>query len=412
MKAGFRRIFVAGLGLIGGSFAGGLRDLTRPPEIVGADMDEAAVREALRLGIVDRGFVVSADEWLAGREIFLNDVDTRACGAGDGDRAGASDFDAGRGGDGLSEVFWDGMDLVMLVIPVAGYPAWFRFFEEVSYTGVITDAGSTKEAAIGFAEAWLARPSRFVPGHPMAGSETGGLAGARKDLFCGAYWILTPGSRTDVHMYRRLHRLLTALGARVISVDPAEHDRVTAIVSHVPHIAAAALVMLAGNHIGEKGDLLRLAAGGFRDTTRVAAGNPALWQGILLDNSVVIAEELDEYIRIIRQLRDSIAAGDEQQILSILDTAAEIRRNIPAKWVPDSARLTRVRIPMGNRPGIIADITAAAGRTGCNIQAIDIDHQTEARAVLELALTDEGDREAFSAALASAGFSAWFSDEE
>ena len=387
MAFGFDRILIVGMGLIGASFAGALKELSPSPDIIGAARSEETVLKALDMGVADIGFAVREEEdGLTGIEVSRDKRST------------------------LEETLQSGIDLVVLAIPVENYPAWFRLLEKSGYDGPITDAGSTKEPAITAAEALLAEPARFVPGHPMAGSEVGGIDSSRKTLFNDAWWILTPTPKTDIHIFRRLHSLLTSIGARVISVDPTEHDRVTAIVSHVPHIAAAALVALAGKHMGNESELLRLAAGGFKDTTRVAAGDPALWKGIIIDNRKLITEELSEYIGILSELRDTIAEGDEESIFSALDSAAQLRRSIPSKWVPESAKLIRVRIPMDNRPGIIAEITASAGRAGCNIQAIDIDHQTESRAVLELVLTDEGDRDSFAEALKESGYVAYFKD--
>jgi prephenate dehydrogenase len=156
--------------------------------------------------------------------------------------------------------------------------------------------------------------------------------------------------------------------------------------------------------------MLRLAAGGFKDTTRVAAGSPDLWTGILLDNADIIADELSEYTHILSSIESLIRTHDEKGLYKILADAADTRRALPAKWAPDSAKLIELRIPMDNRPGIIAEITAAAGRTGCNIQAIEIDHQTEERAVLELILTDEGDIDGFIATLEELKFKPYRKD--
>jgi prephenate dehydrogenase len=358
---GFSNILIIGLGLIGGSLAESLRASENiPVKIFGVDLNAESVSTALDLGIIDDGVVFES-------VIELLSDDT--------------------------------LDLVVLATPVDSYPQWFDILEKSGYAGVVTDVGSTKVPVIKYAQTHLKNIKYFIPGHPMAGSEAGGISAARADLFDGAYWILTPDEETDIHVYRRLHTLLASLGARVISTTPAEHDRVIAIVSHVPHIAASSLVSLVGNHAGENGDMLRLAAGGFKDTTRVAAGSPDLWTGILLDNADIIADELCEYTHILSSIESLIRTRDEKGLHKILADAADARRALPAKWAPDSAKLIELRIPMDNRPGIIAEITAAAGRTGCNIQAIEIDHQTEERAVLELILTDEGDIDGFIATL-------------
>jgi prephenate dehydrogenase len=365
MAARFDNVMIIGLGLIGGSVAGALKAEDPKIRIYGLDISAEAAGRALKLGLADE----TPDRAESVRLLADGEI-----------------------------------DLVVLAAPVDAYGAWFDLIGESGYEGVVTDTGSTKEPAISLASEHLKKPERFVPGHPMAGSEQEGIDGARPDLFKNAYWILTPGERTDIYAFRRLHELLTQLGARVLSIDPAEHDRAVAIISHVPHIAAAALVLLAGGHSGENGDLLRLAAGGFKDTTRIASGSSELWTGILLNNAEVVTDELAELSGIISRFGSLISAGDADGVRKLLRDASAIRSSLPSKWVKASAKLIEVRIPMDDRKGIIAEITTAAGHSDCNIEAIDIDHQTEDRAVLELILTDEGDLDGFIETLKSSGF--------
>jgi prephenate dehydrogenase len=338
--------------------------------------------------------------------IYGYDADEEACTAAIG--LGYVDVAVSHGD--LRELLSGGtaaIDLVVLAVPAGALGEWFALIADSGYKGVVTDVCSTKAGAVELARSLLRYPEHFVPGHPMAGSEQSGLAAANAGLFSGAYWILTPGEDTDAEAYGGVHALLASVGARVISVSPAEHDRVVAIVSHVPHVAAAALVTLVGNHAGKDGDMLRLAAGGFKDTTRVASGSADLWAGILTDNADVVAEELSEYGQIISEFERLVRAGDAdslRSLRSLLSDAATVRSSLPSKWTSQSEALTTVRVPMDDRRGIIAEITAAAGRAGCNIEAIDIDHITEDRAELELVLTDEGDPNGFICALEAAGF--------
>ena len=151
-----------------------------------------------------------------------------------------------------------------------------------------------------------------------------------------------------------------------------------------------------------------MAAGGFKDSTRIAAGSPALWTGIAFDNREAIVEGLDEVQSILRGYADVLREGDKTEFTKLLDRAAQARRSIPAKWVPATEDLLEVRIPLTNRPGIIAEVTTIASQVGCNVQSIDIDHITSSSAVLDMVLTDEGDIGKLSTQLIKAGFSISF----
>jgi len=351
---GFDRIAIIGVGLIGGSLARALRALPDAPLVMGIDTDAAALEWALAHDVVDRAAQPddpAAVEW-------------------------------------LSE---GGADLAVIATPARHAIEWLSRLGELGFTGVVSDVASTKAGVLAGAQSLLARPELFVGGHPMAGSERSGVEASRADLFDGGYWLLTPAEGTDPDAYRRVHALVSAAGARVVSVDAAAHDEAVAIVSHVPHVAAAALVDLAVMHAGEGNELLRLAAGGFKDSTRIAAGSPDLWTGICLDNADALASGLSELREVLRQFEVRVRSRDAEAIRAWLAASAEVRRSLPAQWVPATAALTQLVVPMGDRPGMVAEITGAVSRAGCNIEGIDIDHETEDRALLVMVLTDEGD---------------------
>lgn len=350
----FKRVAIIGVGLIGGSFARALRALPDPPRVFAIDTDRDALAWALENGVADE--VSAPDE--AAAESWLT---------------------AG------------GVDLVVIATPSRVAIEWLARLGSAGYDGVVTDVASTKSGVLAAAKSLLVRPEWFVGGHPMAGSERSGVTASKADLFDGVYWLLTPASDTDPEAYRHVHALVSAVGARVISVDARAHDESVAIVSHVPHVAAAALVDLAAVHAGEGGELMRLAAGGFKDTTRIAAGSPDLWTGICLDNADALAAGLSELREVLREFEVRVRARDAAAITAWLSGAAEVRRSLPAQWVPATAALTELVVPMGDSPGVVAEITGAVSRAGCNIEGIDIDHETEDRALLVLVLTDEGD---------------------
>ncbi|MDR1421836.1 MAG: prephenate dehydrogenase/arogenate dehydrogenase family protein [Coriobacteriales bacterium] len=376
----FASVLIIGVGLIGGSVAAALKQQEGPvPFVRGIDVDRRAIEGALAKGYIDEGrLLTSAQD--ADLATWLADKDA-------------------------NEWFDDeATQLIVLAVPASGAEDWFRRIEASGYGGAITDVISTKGLLVDAAVSILRDSTRYIPGHPMAGSEVNGIDGARAGLFSGAHWILCPNATTDSALFLRLHEFVTTLGARSISLPREEHDDAIAIVSHVPHVVASALMQLAGEHAGERQELFRLAAGGFKDTTRIAAGSPELWCGIALDNQRALARGLAELKTIIGEFEQSISDGDKRSLARLLTNAAYLRSSIPATWVPDSAKLVELRIPMANHAGVIAEVTGFAGKSGCNIQSIDIDHINEASAILELILTDEGDIGGFSRQLLDGGY--------
>ncbi len=367
----FARIAVVGLGLVGASFAAAARAAQPDAEIAGVDVD-ARTRDIAR----ERGWVDAA--WTPddpGFERFVR----------------------------------EGCDLVVLAAPVDVVEGYFELLAAWDFGGIVTDTASTKTRIAAVAAAVLPHPENYVPGHPMAGSEKNGIDGARADLFQGAHWILCPDASTPAEHFPRLHELVTSLGARVIALPREDHDEAVAVVSHVPHIVASSLVQMACRHADDQQALMRLAAGGFKDSTRIAAGSPELWCGISFDNAEALSAGLAEMQGIIGSFADALAAGDRARMTALLSEAAEARRALPAAWVPSTEKLLEVRIPMEDRTGVVAEVTTIASSVGCNIQSIEIDHITADSAVLSLVLTDEGDVGQLSAQLINAGFSVSFS---
>ncbi len=362
-----RNICVVGVGLMGGSFAAACRALDPQPAVYGIDTDPNAIAQALELGVIELGAVADsaeADAWLAG----------------------------------------DRLDLVVLATPAHNVETWLARLGELGYSGLVTDLASTKSGVMRAARKHLGSAASFIGGHPMVGSERSGVAAARADLFDGTFWLLTPGAETDPDAYGQLHALITSVGARVITVEPKAHDEAVAIISHVPHVAAAALCDVAWAHSGKSGELLRLAAGGFKDTTRIAAGSPELWTGILLDNAEAVSAGLRELRLSLGEFEAMVRAGDSDAVTRWLGMAASVRRSLPSQWVPATARLTELVVPMPDRPGMVAEVTGAVSRAGCNIEGIEIDHETESRALLVMVLTDEGDIDALREDLLDRGY--------
>ncbi len=271
---------MVGVGLVGGSLAWGAKRRGLAREVIGVDVDPASSRRAVEQGVVDA-------------------MTTMA--------------------DGVR-----GADVVVLATPVGRLEAVAR--EVVRFTAdstVVTDVGSVKAPVVAQLEPLFAR---FVGGHPMAGGERSGVSAASAALFDGARCVLTPTPRTDARALDVVERLWTGLGAAVLRMSPAAHDEWVAAVSHVPHVAAAALVNAAA--AAAEGRALSLAAGGFRDTTRVASGSPDLWRDICLMNREPVLAVLKSYLKEVEGIRDAIERGDGRALLDAFSRARAARDRV------------------------------------------------------------------------------------
>jgi prephenate dehydrogenase len=326
-----RRAAVVGTGLIGGSIGLALRE--RGWRVTGTDADPARLDRAKALGAID--------------EI---------------------------GDDPDAEITLVATPAGAVVAEVSRIVSHLRRPD-----AVVTDVAGVKAPLV----TKLAHP-RFVGGHPMAGSEQEGIDGAHPDLFVGATWVLTPTPTTDPDAYARIRAVVTSLGAEVVALSAEQHDTLVAMVSHVPHLTAATLMNLADRAAEEHNALLALAAGGFRDMTRIAAGQPDIWPDVCAQNAPAIVEALDALLADLSAMRARVAAGDKAGLLEVLEHAAEARRSLPAHAVRPE-RLAELRVPIPDRPGVLAEITTLAGDLGVNIADLEIAHSAEGdRGVLVL----------------------------
>jgi prephenate dehydrogenase len=264
--------------------------------------------------------------------------------------------------------------------------------------GVVTDVGGVKAPIV----AAVDHP-RFVGGHPMAGSEQEGMDGADPTLFEGATWVLTPTVSTDAEAYTLVRSVVTTLGADVVALAPERHDELVATVSHVPHLAAATLMALAAGGATEQGPMLRLAAGGFRDMTRIAAGHPGIWPDICAENKDAIVEALDRLLAALSAMRDLVVLGDRPGLLAELERARAARVNLPARVARDN-ELVEVRVPVPDRPGVLAEITTLLGELNVNIEDLEIAHSVEGERGVLVMVIEEKAAEDTRTALASRGF--------
>jgi prephenate dehydrogenase len=319
-----RRAQVVGLGLVGASIASALR--RRGWRVTGSDLDPARSARALELAMVDS---VGSDD---GAEIAF--VATPASAV---------------------------VPVVHSLLAASSRP------EEL----VVTDVAGVKgEIARELAKA------RFVAGHPMAGSEQEGPNGADPDLFTGATWVLTPTERTAPDVFTAVQAVVSSLGADVVALAPERHDELVAVISHVPHLTAATLMGLAAEEPLDHAALMRLAAGGFRDMTRIAAGSPAIWPDICRDNAGAIVPVLDRLIERLGEVRRIVADSDREALTAMLERARAARRNVPVRGAR-AAEVAELRVVVPDRPGVLAEVTTLAGELGVNIYDIEIAHSAE-----------------------------------
>ena len=279
-------------------------------------------------------------------------------------------------------------DVVVLAVPVSAIAAAAAEVGSAMRAGaILTDVASVKASIVRSLEEGAGDGVHVIGGHPMAGSHEAGAAHASGELFVGATYLLTPTVGTDAGAYRRLHNLVAQIGARPLAVDPDHHDALVAVISHLPQLAATTLMNLAADRAREEhAGLLLLAAGGFRDATRVAASDPNLWLDICAQNRDAIVAVLDDYRERIGNLRSAVAVGDMVSLEQVLADARAARRALPGKETATGA-LVELHLPIPDRPGVLAEVTTTVGSVGVNIEDLGIVHAPEGgRGVLRLAI--------------------------
>ena len=341
-----RRAAVVGTGLIGGSIGLALRK--QGWHVTGRDLDDQRSAQALEQGALDA-----------------------------------------IGDDPAAEI-------TFVCVPVSSIADAAR--EALAAGGVVTDVGGVKAPVVTAVD-----HPRFVGGHPMAGSEQEGMDGADPSLFDGATWVLTPVASTDAEAYTLVRSIVTSLGADVVALAPERHDELVATVSHVPHLAAATLMALAADGATEQGPMLRLAAGGFRDMTRIAAGHPGIWPDICAENRDAIVHALDRLISALSAMRDLVVLGDRPGLLENLERARAARVNLPSRVARDVA-LVEMRTPVPDRPGVLAEITTLLGELDVNIEDLEIAHSVEGERGVLVLVVQETAAEVTRTALLSRGF--------
>lgn len=286
MRNKFAKISIIGVGLIGGSLGMSLKKERLVAEIVGIGRDEEKLKQAKKLGALDR--------WTL-------------------------DFKKGV----------QNADLVILATPVRTIPQIIRrltpYFKEKC---IISDVGSVKFSVIQAIESFLPKNIYFVGGHPIAGSEQAGIQFAQEDLFKNRVCVLTPTQNTNQEALAQIKSMWEEVGASLVMLSPEEHDTIMGAVSHLPHLVAVSLVNTVGASPKSGKKFLSSVGSGFKDTTRIAASSPILWRDIFLENKEVILKMIDKFKITLENLREFIACEEDNKLFRELKKAKDLRNKI------------------------------------------------------------------------------------
>ena len=290
--SGIKHIAIIGTGLMGASFAASLRANGYRGHISGCARREATVARALELGYIDSGSTTA------------------------------------------SEVVADA-DLVFLAVPMMSIRTVLEEIAPSLRPGcIVTDAGSVKGKVLEDAEAVLGDLTHVVPGHPLAGKEFSGVDAADETLYSGQLVILTPAATTSAAATAAVSDLWKLCGARVEVLDAPHHDRVLAATSHLPHVVAFSIVDMLSQHQA-RDEVFRYSAGGFRDFTRIASGDPEMWRDICLSNRVPVSEILSGLIKHLQSVQQSIDNSDGETLEKVFTNAKTTRDALIAKYQRD-----------------------------------------------------------------------------
>lgn len=330
MKPLFDKVTIIGVGLIGGSMGLALRGWNLASQVTGVDTDQANLELAFELEAVHR----------ISQNMFEAVADA---------------------------------DLVVIATPVGLTRELVAKIAPYLKGGcIVTDVGSTKADVVNQVEQLMPPETCFIGGHPMTGAETAGVKGADRYLFENAMYILTPSKNTAKDALEKIKLLIEGLGARCVELDPQEHDIMVAVVSHLPHLVATALVNTASELDQEHHGLLMLAAGGFRDTTRVASGNPLMWKDICLTNKECILMVLDKFAGALERARSLVERCDDLGLKHEFEQARELRKSIPARIKGYLPQAFEIVVTVPDQPGIIGNLAVLLGNEGININDIEI----------------------------------------
>ena len=340
------KITIIGLGLIGGSLARALHERMGIKDIIAVNRSGEALQQALRDGIIRLGYT----------------------------EMNSSVYDS---------------DIIFICTPVKKALQYIDALSgKVRPDCIITDVGSTKGELVSYVDN-METPPCFIGGHPMAGTEKAGYASGFTHLFENAYYIFTPCKSTPQSATKCMMDLAMGIGAIPVVMDAYEHDRVTGSISHIPHIIASALVNMVKELDSSGGSMQMLAAGGFRDITRIASSSPEIWESIVLSNKLQLKELLDRFAEVLERFKTIMDKEDSQALLEFFQSAKKFRDSMPASRKGLITPIYELIIDVVDKPGIIGEIATILGRNNINIKNINVTNNREfEQGCLEMTLVD------------------------
>jgi prephenate dehydrogenase len=341
------KITIIGLGLIGGSLAKALRERLGASDITAVEKDFKAINAALNDGSISRGFATP------------------------------------------NEHVWHS-DVIFLCTPVKQTIEYITAISDKVASGcIVTDVSSTKEKIIECVNNLTKLPC-FIGGHPMAGTEKAGYMASSSHLFENAYYILTPSKSTTKVAIDCMFQIIQGIGGIPILIDACTHDKIAGAISHVPHIIASALVNMVREMDSSDGRMQMLAAGGFKDITRIASSNPGMWENIIASNSRHIIEIMNVYVDILNKFKEDMETCNSRGIYDFLESARNYRDQFPSGKVGLISPLFDIVVDVVDRPGIIGEIATLLGSNNINIKNINVSNSREfEQGCLRITLPDQ-----------------------
>lgn len=329
------RIAILGLGLIGGSLAKALKRTNPRFRIAGYDLNEENLNAALSDGAID-----------------------------------SAAYDLAQAAEGA--------DLIWICTPVHTVPGLLtQLSSQIQPGTLITDAASTKGSILQRAAEVLPKGTYFIGGHPMAGTERSGFSAALAHLFENAYYLLVPLPDTPLSVIEAFSALVASTGALPLQIEASLHDRMVGAVSHLPHVVAAALVQSLSELEDPDHMLMKLAAGGFKDITRIASSNPAMWKDISLSNRQQLLPLISAMIRKLYDFGRSLESGVDAEIEGFYSQAKAFREQLPPSQSLYQLPYYELYVDVEDKPGIIGYVATLLGSNGINIKNIRIINSRE-----------------------------------